>query len=120
VTENGIEDDTDQMRRRYLAAHLRQLWRAANFNWQIEGYYHWTLVDNFEWERGWTQRFGLWELDAETQERRRRPSADFYAEICRANALSAESVARFAPEVLEDLFPSSGPGKVAFMPAFEE
>ena len=34
------------------------LWRAVNFNWPIKGYYYWTLVDNFEWERGWTQRFG--------------------------------------------------------------
>jgi beta-glucosidase len=116
VTENGIEDDTDRVRPRYLAAHLRQLWRAANFNWQIEGYYHWTLVDNFEWERGWTQRFGLWALDTETQARVRRPSAGFYEDVCRHNALSSEAVAQYAPEVLEDLFPSTGPGRVAFLP----
>jgi beta-glucosidase len=117
VTENGVEDEQDDMRRRYLAAHLRQLWRAANFNWQIEGYYHWTLVDNFEWERGWTQRFGLWELNPETQARTKRPSADFYAEVCRNNALDSEAVSRFAPEALEELFPSHGEGRVAFLPA---
>jgi len=119
ITENGIEDVADGIRPRYLATHLRQLWRAANFNWRIEGYYHWTLVDNFEWERGWTQRFGLWALDPQSQERRPRPSAEFYADICRTNALSSEAVARFAPEVLEDLFPSSGPGSLAFLPASE-
>ncbi|HLE23990.1 MAG TPA: family 1 glycosylhydrolase, partial [Anaerolineales bacterium] len=119
ITENGIEDVADGIRPRYLATHLRQLWRAANFNWLIEGYYHWTLVDNFEWERGWTQRFGLWALDPQSQERRPRPSAEFYADICRTNALSSEAVARFAPEVLEDLFPSSGPGSLAFLPASE-
>jgi len=119
ITENGIEDDADGIRPRYLATHLRQLWRAANFNWRIEGYYHWTLVDNFEWERGWTQRFGLWALDPVTQERRRRPSADFYEDICRKNALSSEAVARFAPEVLEDIFPSAGPGRLAFLPSTE-
>jgi beta-glucosidase len=120
ITENGIEDHLDAVRPRYLAAHLRQLWRAANFNWQVEGYFHWCLVDNFEWERGWTQRFGLWELDPATQERRARPSADFYAEICRANALTSEAVGRYAPEVFEELFPSSGPGKLAFLPPFAD
>jgi beta-glucosidase len=116
ITENGVEDDTDGLRPRYLATHLRQLWRAANFNWQIEGYYHWTLVDNFEWERGWTQRFGLWALDPLTQERRQRPSAAFYADICRRNALTSEAVAQYAPEVFEDLFPAAGTGGVAFFP----
>ncbi len=119
VTENGVEDAKDEMRPRYLAGHLRQLWRAANFNWDVRGYLHWTLVDNFEWERGWTQRFGLWELDTQTQERRKRPSADFYADICRRNGLASEAVARYAPEVLGDLFPESGTGKLAVLPASE-
>ena len=59
ITENGVEDDTDALRPRYLVEHLHQVWRAANFNWRVKGYFHWSLVDNFEWERGWTQRFGL-------------------------------------------------------------
>jgi beta-glucosidase len=108
VTENGIEDSEDTIRPRYLALHLHQLWRATNFNWPIEGYYHWSLVDNFEWDRGWTQRFGLYALDVETQERTERPSARFYAEICHANALSSDMVERYAPEVLEAMFPGSG------------
>lgn len=119
ITENGIEDASDQVRPRYLAAHLRQLWRAVNFNWEIQGYLHWTLVDNFEWERGWSQRFGLWELDPQTQERRKRPSADFYADVCRRNGLSSESVARYAPEAMDDLFPASGAGRLAYLPASE-
>ena len=105
VTENGVEDPEDAMRRRYLIQHIHQLWRGVNFNWPIEGYYHWSLVDNFEWERGWTQRFGLWELDTETQARRKRPSADLYAAICKQNALSSEMVAQFAPKLSEILFP---------------
>ncbi len=105
VTENGVEDQEDSMRRRYLIQHIHQLWRGVNFNWPIEGYYHWSLVDNFEWERGWTQRFGLWELDTETQERRKRPSADLYGAICKENALSSELVSEFAPELLESMFP---------------
>ncbi len=106
VTENGTEDRDDKFRRRYLSEHICKLWHAVNFNWKIQGYFHWSLVDNFEWERGWSQRFGLWELDTDTQERRKRPSADLFAAICQENALSSDMVARYAPEVLEKLFPN--------------
>jgi beta-glucosidase len=105
ITENGAEDSQDAFRRRYLVQHLHQVWRAVNFNYPVKGYFHWSLVDNFEWERGWTQRFGLWELDVETQKRSKRPSADLYAEICQENGLSSEMVARYAPEVFDKLFP---------------
>lgn len=105
ITENGVEDPSDRMRPRYLAQHLQQVWRAINFNWPVKGYYHWSLVDNFEWERGWTQRFGLWGLDVETQARIRRPSVDLYAEICKENGLSSEMVKKYAPEALEKMFP---------------
>jgi beta-glucosidase len=105
VTENGFDDAEDRVRPRYIVEHIHQMWRAVNFNWPIKGYFHWTLVDNFEWERGWTQRFGLWELDVATQIRRKRPSADLYAEICKENGISDEMVARYAPVVLPLLFP---------------
>ena len=105
ITENGVEDSHDRMRPRYLAQHIHQMWRAVNFNWPVKGYFHWTLVDNFEWERGWTQRFGLWELDVATQKRTKRPSADLYAEICKENGLSSEMVQKYCPEVFDKLFP---------------
>ena len=78
---------------------------TSNFNWPIKGYYHWTLVDNFEWERGWSQRFGLWELDFKTQERRKRKSASLYEKICKENALTSEIVSAFVPELLDTIFP---------------
>lgn len=105
VTENGVEDPDDTLRPRYLTQHLHQMWKAVNFNFPIKGYFHWSLVDNFEWERGWTQRFGLWELDVETQARRKRPSADLYAAICNENGISYETVAKYAPQVIGSLFP---------------
>jgi beta-glucosidase len=105
VCENGIECADDHIRPRYIAQHVHQMWRAVNFNWPVKGYFHWSLVDNFEWERGWSQRFGLWELDAETRSRRKRKSADLYAEICKENGLSSEMVQRYCPEVFEKLFP---------------
>jgi beta-glucosidase len=105
VTENGIEDARDTLRPRYMAEHIYQLWRAVNFNWPVKGYFWWSLVDNFEWERGWTQRFGLWELDVATQKRTKRPSADLYAAICKENGLTSEMVQQYCPEVYEKLFP---------------
>ena len=105
ITENGVEDSADTMRPDYLVQHLHEVWRAANFNWNIKGYFHWSQVDNFEWERGWNQRFGLWELNTETQQRTRRKSADLYAEICRRTALDTETVRKFAPGVFDLLYP---------------
>jgi beta-glucosidase len=105
ISENGVPDANDQLRPRYLAQHIHQMWRAVNFNWPIKGYFHWTLVDNFEWDQGWNLRFGLWGLDVETQRRTKRPSADLYAEICKENGLSSEMVQKYCPEVFDKLFP---------------
>ena len=105
ITENGVEDADDHLRPRYLVEHLHQVWRALNGNIPIKGYFHWSLVDNFEWERGWTQRFGLWGLDIDTQMRQRRSSVDLYAAICKENAISSATVAQRAPAALKTLFP---------------
>ena len=105
ITENGVEDPGDDLRRRYLIHHIHQLWRAVNFNYPIKGYFHWSLLDNFEWERGWSQRFGLWEVDPESQARRKRPSVDLYAEICHENGLSSDMVRRYSPGLSATLFP---------------
>ena len=105
ITENGIEDADDDLRPRYLIQHVHQMWRAVNFNWPIKGYFHWSLVDNFEWERGWTQRFGLWGLDVDTQVRIRRTSVDVYEAICRENGVASAMVQQYAPSIYSQLFP---------------
>jgi beta-glucosidase len=106
VSENGVNSADDTLRPRYTALHIHQMWRAVNFNWPIKGYLHWSLVDNFEWSFGWKYRFGLWGLDVDTQKRIRRPSVDFYAEICKENGLSSEVVQKYCPEVFGKIFPS--------------
>ena len=105
ITENGCDDSKDDFRRRYLLEHLQAMWHMINNNSPVKGYFHWTLVDNFEWERGWSQRFGLWGLDPLTQIRTKRVSTDLYAEICRTNAITSEAVEKFAPEVYDLLYP---------------
>ena len=105
ITENGVEDAQGTIRPAYLLAHLRKVWAATNSNWQVRGYFHWSQVDNFEWERGWSQRFGLWGIDPESQQRQRRPSATLYGAICKENAITADMVRKHAPEILKELFP---------------
>ncbi len=105
ITENGVEDFTDGMRPAYIIEHIHQVWRAANSNWRVKGYFHWTQVDNFEWDRGWSQRFGLWGLERKTQKRIRRKSVDLYATICKENGISSEVVRTYAPEIFEKLYP---------------
>jgi beta-glucosidase len=105
ITENGWGDVDEGRRSRALMLHLRQVWRAVNFNWPVQGYYYWTLVDNFEWERGWIQPFGLYELDSATQARTPRPIAKLYAEVCKTNTISSEMAKRYTPELLPTMFP---------------
>ena len=87
VTENGLPDADDDLRPAFLLGHLRALWQAVRLGCDVRGYFHWTLVDNFEWADGWTLRFGLIALDPATQVRTPRPSSVLYGEICRRNAV---------------------------------
>ena len=104
-TENGLPGADDDQRPCFLITHLRQVWHAINQSIPVMGYYHWSLVDNFEWAEGWDLRFGLVELDVETQERRLRRSGELYGEICQSNKIDTDLVQRYAPEMVETLFP---------------
>ncbi len=87
ITENGLADSEDRWRRQFLHDYLRQVHRAILNGINVRGYFYWSLLDNFEWREGFNKRFGLIEVDFKTQQRRIRPSAEYYAQICRANAL---------------------------------
>jgi beta-glucosidase len=109
ITENGLPDRQDLLRPAFIMDHLRQIWHAISFCYPVMGYYHWTLVDNFEWERGWTQRFGLVALDPETQERTWRPSGHLYRDICRSYSISSDMAERYAPAMMDVMFPGAPP-----------
>ena len=104
ITECGLPDADDDQRPRFLITHLAAVQRAIQAGAPVKGFFHWTLVDNFEWAEGWQLRFGLIELDPATQARRVRASAQTYADICRANAVTLEVVQRDAPEVFKQTF----------------
>ncbi len=100
VLENGLPDADDDQRPRWLLAHLLSLHRAIRAGADVRGYFHWTLVDNFEWDEGWNLRFGLFELDPRTQQRRPRPSAALYRQIAESNVITAALLEQVAPSLL--------------------
>ncbi len=87
ITENGVADADDNQRVKFIADHLKYIHQAIREGAKVQGYLHWSLLDNFEWEHGWTQKFGLYELDRKTLARTARPSSKVYAEICKNNSL---------------------------------
>jgi beta-glucosidase len=91
VTENGIHDATDAIRPAFLTGHVAAVREAIGHGADVRGYFHWSLVDNFEWAEGWQPRFGLIEVDPVTQKRTLRPSAHLYARICGSNGATARS-----------------------------
>ncbi|TMC21564.1 MAG: glycoside hydrolase family 1 protein, partial [Chloroflexi bacterium] len=104
ITENGFSDAADNRRPRAILEHLAMVHRAIREGIPVRGYLHWSLVDNFEWNNGWDVRFGLIEVDQQTQRRIPRPSASMYGEICRANAITESLVDRYAPEAAGAIF----------------
>ncbi len=80
---SGVVDD--QPRIDYLDAHLRAVAAAVRRGVDVRGYYCWSLLDNFEWAHGFTQRFGLVHVDFETLVRTPKRSFDWYADAIRAH-----------------------------------
>ncbi len=95
VTENGTCDNQDCFRTKYIYDHLYELKRLNEEGIQVPRYYHWTLMDNFEWIEGLSARFGLVEVDFETQERRIRRSGEFFAEVSSNNGVTEEMIQKY-------------------------
>ena len=81
VTENGVADSKDQYRRWWIEETIVAMERAISEGVDVRGYFHWSLLDNFEWKYGWWPKFGLVEVDREhSMKRTIRPSAKWFAE----------------------------------------
>ena len=81
ITENGVCDAKDEYRRWWVEETIVAMERAMSDGVQIAGYFHWSLLDNFEWAYGWWPKFGLIEVDREHGMKRTiRPSAKWFAE----------------------------------------
>jgi len=85
IMENGVADASDGKRERFIKDHLFWVHRAISEGVSVQGYFYWSLLDNFEWAHGWAPKFGLCGFDRETFERHVKPSGQAYADICRHN-----------------------------------
>jgi beta-glucosidase/6-phospho-beta-glucosidase/beta-galactosidase len=88
ITENGLASTNDDRRCRFLIAYLQEIYHAIQTGANVKGYFHWSLTDNFEWEKGFGPKFGLIAVDRERNFKRQvRFSAIKFAEICWNNFL---------------------------------
>ena len=83
ILENGVPDRADRIRPWVLEYTMEEMRSLLADGVDLRGYFHWTLTDNFEWGEGWHLRFGLFELDPQTQKRTPRPSAHIYSHLIR-------------------------------------
>lgn len=88
VTENGVFDKDDTIRPQYLVSHIAAVRAAITQGVDVRGYFHWSLLDNFEWAQGWSTPFGLIAVNPVTQERQVKESGKIYSAICKANGLA--------------------------------
>ncbi len=107
VTENGIpvpdgvdfdKRVRDYRRIRYLRDHLEQVHRAIADGMPVEGYFVWTLMDNFEWAFGYQMRFGLVFINFENLERIIKESGTWFSQVIRENGLNPRSSEPYLPD----------------------
>lgn len=87
ITENGICTQDDQLRWRFIRDHLKEVSRAIASGADVRGYLYWSLLDNFEWDKGFAPRFGMVDVDYTTFQRKPRPSAEKFAAVCKSGTL---------------------------------
>ena len=87
VSESGVADDDDSDRAEYIQKQVEGTWRAIQDGMDVRGHMYWSLLDNYEWALGFEKRFGLVEINYQTLERKIRPSAYVYKEICETNSV---------------------------------
>jgi beta-glucosidase len=83
---DGVENDSDRVV--WTRAYLAELQRATADGVPVRGYFHWSLLDNWEWAAGFRPRFGLHRVDYETQQRSPKLSAEFFRSCATANAVA--------------------------------
>ncbi|WP_027940723.1 GH1 family beta-glucosidase [Amycolatopsis taiwanensis] len=85
VTPDGAVHDTDRIR--FIDVHLRAVHDAITSGVNVQGYFVWSLLDNFEWAFGYLRRFGIVHVDYDTQVRTVKDSGHWYAEVASTNRI---------------------------------
>jgi beta-glucosidase/6-phospho-beta-glucosidase/beta-galactosidase len=91
ITEHGAASSDEDFRIRDLTAHLHELHGAVNDGVDVRGFFYWSLLDNFEWQFGYTKKFGLLAVDFNDEKLPRRMTSvgEFYRGICQARRQTA-------------------------------
>jgi beta-glucosidase len=89
ITESGVADAKDQYRSWFITESLNAIHRSIENGADVRGYFHWSLLDNYEFTKAYTMRFGLVAVNHDTQERTVRESAKMYGEVAKTNTLSS-------------------------------
>ena len=84
ITENGVADAADDQRKLYIQRYLYAVSKAIEDGFDIQGYFYWSLMDNFEWAFGYDMKFGLYAVDYKTQERTLRKGAEAFIDIVKS------------------------------------
>ena len=96
VTENGMADDDDDVRPQFLVQHVTVVEDVITAGLaDVRGYFHWSLVDNFEWALGLAPKFGLFSYDPVKMKRKLRKSGRIYARIIKNNTVPAPLEKRY-------------------------
>jgi beta-glucosidase len=105
ITENGLANPDwvavdghvhDPQRIDFMTRYLRNFEKAGEAGVDIRGYFHWSIMDNFEWAEGMKQRFGLIHVDYQTQKRTMKDSAYWYRDVIRSNGATLHQTAAVA------------------------
>jgi beta-glucosidase len=85
ITENGIADSKDDRRSLFIERYLYSVYKAMSEGSNIQGYFYWSLMDNFEWAEGYDMKFGLYEVNFKNQNRKLRNGSKKFIEIVKKN-----------------------------------
>ena len=88
ILENGVCTEDDNLRWEFIYGHLKNIHLAIREGAKVLGYIYWSLIDNFEWDKGFGPRFGLIEVDYLDYQRKIRESARKFALVCKTGRLN--------------------------------
>lgn len=91
ITENGIAARNDEQRQTYLKSHLRAIRRTLDANYDVRGYFHWTLMDCFEWANGYEPQFGLHTVDSQANVLVPKASAQLFRSLIAGHVMDVNT-----------------------------
>jgi beta-glucosidase/6-phospho-beta-glucosidase/beta-galactosidase len=98
ITENGLATTDGYLRSWFIIEHLKYVHMAIRDGYEVMGYLHWSLLDNFEWLQAYTMRFGLYAVDFSTFARMPTEGSETYSEIAHANGIGQELLDQYADQ----------------------